>query len=172
VEQNEAQLNQLAGLLKGSRENLTDRIKQLLEQNRQMEKEVERLKAKLASSQGSDLADQAREIDGLKVLAARLDGADPKSLRDTVDQLKNKLGSAAVVLATVDGDKISLVAGVSKDSTDRLKAGELVNMVAQQVGGKGGGRPDMAQAGGSQPEALEAALASVPDWVREQLAGA
>jgi alanyl-tRNA synthetase len=90
-------------------------------------------------------------------------------LRDTVDQLKNKLGSSAVVLATVSGDKVSLVAGVSKDSTDKLKAGELVNMVAQQVGGKGGGRPDMAQAGGSQPESLEAALASVPDWVRNQL---
>ncbi|MDY6980417.1 MAG: alanine--tRNA ligase [Pseudomonadota bacterium] len=172
VEENEAQLDELSGLFKGGREQLAERVRQTLEQNRQLEKEVERLKAKLASSQGSDLAAQAREIDGLQVLAARLDGADPKSLRETVDQLKNKLGSAAVVLATVSGGKVALVAGVSKDSTDKLKAGELVNMVAQQVGGKGGGRPDMAQAGGSQPEGLDAALASVPDWVRTQLTGA
>ncbi|MDR9435861.1 MAG: alanine--tRNA ligase, partial [Thiohalophilus sp.] len=171
VEENEAQLDELSGLFKGGREQLAERVRQTLEHNRQLEKEVERLKAKLASSQGSDLAAQAQEIDGLQVLAARLDGADPKSLRDTVDQLKNKLGSAAVVLATVSGDKVALVAGVSKDNTDKLKAGELVNMVAQQVGGKGGGRPDMAQAGGSQPEGLDAALASVPDWVRTQLAG-
>jgi alanyl-tRNA synthetase len=169
VEQNEARLDEVAELVKGSRDNLNDKVRQLVDRNRSLEKELEQLKAKLASSQGSDLASQAQEINGLKVLAARLDGADPKSLRDTVDQLKNKLGSSAVVLATVSGDKVSLVAGVSKDSTDKLKAGELVNMVAQQVGGKGGGRPDMAQAGGSQPESLEAALASVPDWVRNQL---
>ena len=172
VEENDAQLDELAGLFKGAREQLAERVRQTLEQNRQLEKEVERLKAKLASSQGSDLAAQAQEIDGLQVLAARLDGADPKSLRDTVDQLKNKLGSAAVVLATVSGGKVALVAGVSQDSTGKLKAGELVNMVAQQVGGRGGGRPDMAQAGGSQPEALDTALASVPDWVRGQLGGA
>ncbi|MFP3873785.1 MAG: alanine--tRNA ligase [Thiohalophilus sp.] len=170
VEENEAQLDELADLFKGAREQLVERVRQTLDHNRQLEKEVERLKAKLASSQGADLAAQAREINGLKVLAARLDGADPKSLRDTVDQLKNKLGSAAVVLATVSGDKVALVAGVSQDSIDKLKAGELVNMVAQQVGGKGGGRPDMAQAGGSQPEGLDAALASVPDWVRDKLA--
>ena len=103
------------------------------------------------------------------MLAARLDGVDPKSLRDTVDQLKNKLGSAAVVLATVSGDKVSLVAGVTADNTQKVKAGELVNMVAQQVGGKGGGRPDMAQAGGTDPSGLEAALRSVPEWVRQQL---
>lgn len=171
VEENETQLEELSGMFKGAREQLAERVRQTLEQNRQLEKEVERLKAKLASSQGSDLAAQAQEIDGLQVLAARLDGADPKSLRDTVDQLKNKLGSAAVVLATVSGDKVALVAGVSKDNTDKLKAGELVNMVAQQVGGKGGGRPDMAQAGGNQPDGLDAALASVPDWVRTQLTG-
>ncbi len=169
VDRNEARLEQVAELVKGSRENLNDKVRQLVERNRSLEKELEQLKAKLASSQGSDLASQAQEINGLKVLAARLEGADPKSLRDTVDQLKNKLGSSAVVLATVSGDKVSLVAGVSKDSTDRLKAGELVNMVARQVGGKGGGRPDMAQAGGTQPESLESALASVPDWVRAQL---
>ncbi|MFO8026012.1 alanine--tRNA ligase [Thiohalophilus sp.] len=172
VEENEAQLEEIAGMFKGAREQLAERVHQTLEQNRKLEKEVERLKAKLASSQGSDLAARAREIDGLQVLAARLDGADPKSLRDTVDQLKNKLGSAVVVLATVSGDKVALVAGVSQDNTDKLKAGDLVNMVAQQVGGKGGGRPDMAQAGGNQPEGLDAALDSVSDWVRTQLSGA
>ena len=134
-----------------------------------MEKELEQLKGKLASSQGSDLAGQAVDVDGLKVLAVRLDGADNKVLRETLDQLKNKLGSAAVVLAAVDGDKISLVAGVTKDRTGQIKAGELVNMVATQVGGKGGGRPDMAQAGGNQPAQLDAALQSVPAWVRERL---
>ena len=112
---------------------------------------------------------QAKEIDGIKVLAARLDGADPKSLRDTMDQLKNKLGSAAVVLAAVNGEKINLVAGVTDDQISRIKAGNLVNVVAQQVGGKGGGRPDMAMAGGNNPAALDAALSSVPDWIREQL---
>ncbi|MFQ5488969.1 MAG: DHHA1 domain-containing protein, partial [Gammaproteobacteria bacterium] len=106
-----------------------------------------------------------------KVLAAQLDGADVKTLRSTLDQLKNKLGSAAVVLATADDAKVSLVAGVSKDFTDRIKASELVNFVARQVGGKGGGRPDMAQAGGNDPAALPAALAGVPAWVEQQLSG-
>ena len=108
-------------------------------------------------------------MDGIKVLAARLEGGDAKSLRDTVDQLKNKLGAAAVVLAAVDGDKVSLVAGVTKDETKRIRAGDLVNNVAQQVGGKGGGRPDMPQAGGKDPSGLDAALQAVPDWVRGQL---
>ena len=112
---------------------------------------------------------EAQDVGGIKVLAKMLDGADPKTLRDTVDQLKNKLGSAALVLATVQDSKVSLVAGVTKDSTDRIKAGDLVNFVAQQVGGKGGGRPDMAQAGGNDPSALPKALAAVPDWVRQKL---
>ena len=136
---------------------------------RKLEKELDALKSKLASSQGSDLASQAIEIEGIQVLAARLEGADPKSLRDTVDQLKNKLGAAAVILGVVSGDKVSLAAGVTKNETKRLKAGDLVNQVAMQVGGKGGGRPDMAQAGGNQPENLDKALASVESWVREQL---
>ena len=110
------------------------------------------------------------EVAGIKVLAARLDGADPKSLRDTMDQLKDKLGSAVILLATVSGGKVSLVAGVTKDQTGRVKAGDLVNAVAQQVGGKGGGRPDMAMAGGSQPENLDAALASVVEWVKANAA--
>jgi alanyl-tRNA synthetase len=121
-----------------------------------------------ATSAGSDLAAQAVEIDGIKVLAARLEGADPKSLRNTLDQLKDKLGSAAIVLATVQDDKVSLVAGVTKDQTNKIKAGDLVNSVAQRVGGRGGGRADMAQAGGNDPAALDAALKAVPDWVRAQ----
>jgi len=165
----EARLIRIAGLLKGDRESVDDKVRQLLERSRRLEKELEQLKGKLASVSGSDLAAQAQDIEGLKVLAARLDGADPKSLRDTVDQLKNKLGSAAVVLSTVKDGKVSLVAGVTQDWTGRIKASDLVNVVAQRVGGKGGGRPDMAQAGGNQPENLDAALGSIPNWVRQAL---
>jgi alanyl-tRNA synthetase len=170
IDRQEKSLQQIMGLVKGTQDNVKEKVQQVMERNRQLEKELEQIKGKLASSAGSELADQAVEINGIKVLAARLDGADPKSLRDTVDQLKNKLGTAAIVLATVSGDKISLIAGVTKDQTKAIKAGELVNMVAQQVGGKGGGRPDMAQAGGNDPEALNDALKSVPDWVQQQLA--
>ena len=169
IEQEERQLNEIAQLTKGKRDDVSERVKQLIDRNRQLEKELEQLKGKLASSAGSDLAAQAQEINGIKVLAAKLEGADVKTLRDTLDQLKNKLGSAAVVLAAVQDGKVSLVAGVTKEQTKQIKAGELVNVVAQQVGGKGGGRPDMAQAGGTNPAALDAALASVPDWVRSQL---
>ncbi|MDH3947500.1 MAG: alanine--tRNA ligase [Gammaproteobacteria bacterium] len=169
IQQGEDQLQTIAGVLKADRAGVEERVLQMMDRNRSLEKELERLKGKLASSQGDELADQAVEIKGIKVLAAQLDGADPKGLRDTLDQLKNKLGSSAIVLATVQGEKVSLVAGVSKDQTQAIKAGELVNVVAQQVGGKGGGRPDMAQAGGNQPQALPAALASVPDWVRDKL---
>jgi alanyl-tRNA synthetase len=132
---------------------------------RALEKEVARLKSRLASSQGDDLAASAVEINGIKVLAATLEGADVKVLRDTVDQLKSKLRTAAIVLAAVDGGKVSLIAGVTADVTGRVKAGDLVNHVAQQVGGKGGGRPDMAQAGGTLPDQLPTALASVSGWV-------
>lgn len=169
VDAGEEQLQQISSMLKGSRENARERVRQVLERNRQLEKELEQLKGTLASNQGSDLAGQAQDIEGTKVLAVRLDGADPKSLRSTLDKLKDKLGSSAVVLATVNDGKISLVAGVSKDRTNVIKAGDLVNVVAEQVGGKGGGRPDMAQAGGDRPEALDSALASVPDWVRSML---
>jgi len=169
IEQEEHQLNEIAQLTKSKRDDVSERVRQLIERNRQLEKELEQLKGKLASSAGSDLVAQAQEINGIKVLAAKLEGADVKTLRDTLDQLKNKLGSAAVVLAAVQDGKVSLVAGVTKEQTKQIKAGELVNVVAQQVGGKGGGRPDMAQAGGSNPAALDAALASVPDWVRSQL---
>jgi len=170
VAASEQRLQRISELVKASREDVDEKVSQVLEKNRALEKELQQLKGRLASSQGTDLASQAVEVDGMKVLAARLDGADNKVLRDTLDQLKNKLGSAAVVLGTVNGDKVSLVAGVTRDRTDRIKAGELVNAVASRVGGKGGGRPDMAQAGGTEPEHLDAALQSVADWVREQLA--
>ena len=170
TQESDDKLNEIAALVKGARDNVTERVQQLLERNRKLEKSLEQLKTKLASAQGADLASQAVEVDGLKVLAARLEGADNKTLRDTADQLKNKLGSGAIVLGAVAGEKVMLVAGVTRDQTSRIKAGELVNHVAQQVGGKGGGRPDMAQAGGSQPEALDGALESVVEWVREKLA--
>jgi alanyl-tRNA synthetase len=170
VAANEQRLQRISDLVKGSREDVDEKVSQVLEKNRALEKELQQLKGKLASSQGTDLAAQAVEVDGIKVLAARLDGVDNKILRDTLDQLKNKLGSAAVVLGTVNGDKVSLVAGVTRDRTAQIRAGDLVNAVATRVGGKGGGRPDMAQAGGSQPEHLDAALQSVTDWVRKQLA--
>ena len=165
----ESQLSEIASMLKGNREDVSTRVSQLIDKNRTLEKELAQLKGKLASSQGSDLTSQAVDVNGIKVLAANLEGADVKTLRDTLDQLKNKLGTSAIVLAAVNGNKISLVAGVSKDATDRIKAGDLVNSVASQVGGKGGGRPDMAQAGGDKPENLSAALASVSDWVSGQL---
>ena len=166
VAANEARMQRIAELVKGSRDDVAEKVAQLQEKNRALEKELQQLKGKLASTQGSDLATQAVDINGIKVLAARMDGADTKTLRDTLDQLKNKLGSAAVVLGAVEGNKITLVAGVTKDQTATIKAGELVNQVAMQVGGKGGGRPDMAQAGGNQPENLDAALESVPAWVQ------
>ena len=172
IGETEKNLAEVADLVKGGRDDVAVKIGQLLDRNRKLEKELEALKARLASSQGSDLASEAVEIDGIKVLAAHLEGADGKGLRETVDQLKNKLGAAAVILAAVDGKKVSLVAGVTKAETSRVKAGEMVNHVASQIGGKGGGRPDMAQAGGSQPENLQAALASVEDWVKQQLAAA
>jgi len=170
IGETEKNIGEVANLLKAGREDAVAKLGQLLERNRKLEKELEVLKARLASSQGSDLSAQAREVDGIKVLAARLEGADAKSLRETVDQLKNKLGAAAVILGAVADGKVALVAGVTKAETGRIKAGELVNHVASQIGGRGGGRPDMAQAGGSQPENLEAALASVADWVQQQLA--
>ena len=170
VEEEEDRLLRIADAIKSGRDNVDDKVGQLVERARKLEKELEQIKGKLASSQGSDLAAQAVEINGVKVLAACLEGVDPKALRDTVDQLKNKLGSAAVVLAAVADGKVSLVAGVTKDHIAQIKAGELVNMVALRVGGKGGGRPDMAQAGGDTPAAPPAALAAVPEWIRQQLA--
>lgn len=170
IGETEKNLAQIASLLKADSGAVETKVQQLIDRSRSLEKELEQLKARLASSQGGDLAAQAVEVGGIKVLAAKLEGGDAKSLRDTVDQLKNKLGVAAVLLAAVDGNKVSLVAGVTKAETKRVRAGDLVNYVAQQVGGKGGGRPDLAMAGGKDPSGLEAALQAVPDWVQSQLA--
>jgi alanyl-tRNA synthetase len=160
---------QAAGSLKAPTAELNARIAQVLEQVKTLEKEVSALKGKLASSQGDELMAQAVDVKGLKVLAARLEGADAKTLRETMDKLKDKLKTAAIVLATVDGDKVQIAAGVTADSIGKVKAGELVNFVAQQVGGKGGGKPDMAMAGGTDASKLGAALASVQGWVSERV---
>jgi alanyl-tRNA synthetase len=141
----------------------------VLEQVRTLEKELAKLKSKVAASQGVDIAAQAVEVNGAQVLAAAVEGADAKTLRDTLDQLKGRFKSAAIVLGSTDGPKVTLIAGVTSDLTGRIKAGDLVNHVATQVGGKGGGRPDMAQAGGTMPEKLPAALASVRMWVAQRL---
>lgn len=164
----EATVDQAAAALKAPAAELATRIAGALDQIKALEKELAQLKGKLASAQGDELASQAVEVKGIKVLAAKLDGADAKQLRETMDKLKDKLKTAAIVLAAVDGDKVQLAAGVTADSTARVKAGELVNFVAGQVGGKGGGKPDMAMAGGTDAEALPQALASVAAWVGER----
>ncbi len=169
VQQREAQLLEIAQSLKTNPQEVTQKIAQIIDNVRQTEKELTRLKTKLASSQGDDLAVQAQDIKGIKVLAANLENADAKTLRETLDQLKDKLKTCAIVLSTAEDGKITLIAGVSADLTGQIKAGELVNFVALQVGGKGGGRPDMAQAGGTQPDQLPAALESVMNWVRKKL---
>jgi alanyl-tRNA synthetase len=158
-----------ASSLKASPAELQGRIAQVLELVRGLEKEVAALKGKLASSQGDELMLQAVDINGIKVLAARLEGADAKTLRETMDKLKDKLKTAVIVLAAVDGDKVQIAAGVTNDSTGKVKAGELVNFVAQQVGGKGGGKADMAMAGGTEPAKIDTALASVQAWVTERV---
>jgi alanyl-tRNA synthetase len=165
----DTRLQEVSAALKAPASEVAARIAQMQEAVKTLERELARLKGRLASSQGADLAAQAVDVKGIKVLAARLDGADAKALRETVDQLKNKLKTAAIVLASVDGDKVQLAAGVTADATARIKAGELVNFVAQQVGGKGGGKPDMAMAGGTDAAALPAALASVTGWAEQRL---
>jgi alanyl-tRNA synthetase len=160
---------QAASSLKAPAAELNARIAQVLDQVKALEKELAAVKGKLASSQGDDLLGQAVDVKGIKVLAARLEGADAKTLRETMDKLKDKLKSAAIVLAAVEGDRVQIAAGVTADSTGKVKAGELVNFVAQQVGGKGGGKPDMAMAGGTDPSKLGAALASVQGWVSERV---
>lgn len=165
----QSQIDEVAGLLKTNAENVAQKAASLWSELKELEKQNAQLKGKLASSAGSDLASQAEEVDGIKVLVANLEGADPKSLRDTVDQLKNKLGSAVVLLAASGGDKVALVSGVTQDVTGRIKAGELMQFVAAQVGGKGGGRPDMAQGGGTDLAALPGALVAATQWVKEQL---
>ncbi len=167
VEREETVLRQICELLKTGADGALERVQQLVASNRVLEKELGQLKGKLASAAGSDMASEAVDVNGIKLLVKQLDGFNSKTLRDTVDQLKNKLGSAVVVLASVEGDKVSLVAGITQDLTGKIKAGDVVNMVAQQVGGKGGGRPDMAMAGGTDPDGLPAALKSVSDFVTQ-----
>ena len=169
ITQQAASLSSIASLVKSDVAGAVSKVEQLISKGKQLEKEMTQLKQQLAAQAGSDLVGQAIEINGVKTLIAELDGVEAKSLRGMVDDLKNKMGSAIILLATSNDGKVSLIAGVTKDLVKQVKAGELVNMVAQQVGGKGGGRPDMAQAGGDQPEQVSAALTSVPAWLTEKL---
>ena len=169
IRQTEEQLQRIAEMVRGNRDDVTRKVEQLQSRLKGLEKELEQTRARLASGQGGDLSSQAKDIKGVKVLAVRIDGADTKTLRDTLDKLKDKLGQAAIVLSAVQDGKVLLIAGVTKDLTGKLPAGELVNQVAQRVGGKGGGRPDMAQAGGTDPTHLDAALADVAAWVEGRL---
>jgi len=162
-------LAQVCDVVKGSVDNVATKVAALRSDNRDLEKEIARLKQKLATSAGGDLTSGAVDVQGIAVLAANVDGADAKSLRDTLDQCKNKLGSGVILLSAVVDDKIALTAGVTKDLTDRVKAGDLMKEYAARLGGKGGGRPDMAQGGGSDVQALPEVLKTVPDWVASQL---
>ncbi|GAB5453401.1 MAG: alanine--tRNA ligase [Halioglobus sp.] len=169
LDEHEQRLNEVCELVKGNADNVAAKVAALRSQSRELEKEITRLKQKLASSAGGDLTADAVEVQGIKVLAANVEGADAKSLRDTLDQCKNKLGSAVILLSAVNDDKIALTAGVTKDLVDRVKAGDLMKEYAQRLGGKGGGRPDMAQGGGSDVQALPEVLKTVPEWVSSQL---
>jgi alanyl-tRNA synthetase len=169
VQYQQRQLQDVAGILKAPPQEVGAKLSQIMESVKALEKELSRLKAKLASSRGDEFLDYAIDINGAKVLAAELEGADSKTLRETVDKLKTKLKSCAVVLGTRDNGKVTLIAGVSSDLMAKVKAGELVSFVASQVGGKGGGRPDMAQGGGIEPEKLPQALDSVKEWVQKRL---
>ncbi|MEM8562173.1 MAG: alanine--tRNA ligase [Pseudomonadota bacterium] len=169
IEQVDARLAAVCDAIKGSAETVADKVVSLRSENRELEKELARLKQKLATSAGGDLTSNAVEVEGVKVLAANVEGADAKSLRDTLDQCKNKLGKAVILLAAVSGDKVALAAGVTPDLTDKVKAGDLMREMAQRLGGKGGGRPDMAQGGGTDIAALPDVLKSVPEWVSETL---
>jgi alanyl-tRNA synthetase len=169
VQKLDLQITQLATALKTTPQDLSLRLQQMQEQVKVLEKELERLKSKMAASQGEELLSQVVVIKQKNTLVARLDGVDVKALRETLDQLKNKLHSAVIVLATIQDDKVQIIAGVTQDLVAQVKAGELVNFVAQQVGGKGGGKPDMAMAGGTMPQNLPQALASVSKWLEERL---
>ncbi len=169
VAKKDRQLETLAAMLKSSRDEVNTKVEQLIRRLREQDKQLIQLKARLASQAGSDLSAQAEEINGVKVLTAKLDGADSNTLRETLDQLKNKLGTAAIVLASEENGKVKLIAGVTRDITDRVKSGELVNIAAAEVGGKGGGRPDMAQAGGSNPAGIPQALAAAKNWLQSRL---
>jgi alanyl-tRNA synthetase len=172
VQKRDAQFSEIAAALKAGPEEIEQRLVQVLENVKRLEKEISRLKSKMAVAQGDDLADQALSIGTTKVLASQLEGADAKTLRETIDKLRDKLGSAVIVLGSAEGAKVTLIAGITPDLTGNVRAGELVNFVARQVGGKGGGRPDMAQAGGTDAAALPQALASVSEWVKDRLPAA
>ena len=169
ITKEELQLLQAAALLKTSRDNINDKLEQLVDRNRNLEKQLEQLQQKLIGNLGTDIITEAKDIKGVKILAKQIEGADNKALRNLLDQLKNKFGTAAIVLASVNDNRVTLIAGVTKDLITKIKAGALVNFVAEQVGGKGGGRPDLAEAGGNKPEALAEALASVPAWIEHHL---
>jgi len=170
IKANDLLVRQLSGLVRGNRDNLGDKVANLIERTRQQDKEIEQLKQKLAGGQGVDLASQATDVAGVKVVAAEVDGADAKTLRDATDRLKDKLGTAVILLGARTGDgKVALVAGVTKDLTDRIRAGDVVNVAAEIVGGRGGGRPDMARAGGNEPERLGEALETVVPYVKKTL---
>jgi alanyl-tRNA synthetase len=168
VQASEASLKTVAALVKAAPDTVVQKVQQLSERARSQEKEIQTLKSRLAGQSSGDLADNVVKIGDIKVISEAIEGADVATLRAAMDRLKDKLNTAVIVLATIEDDKVRLIAGVTKDLTGRLKAGELVNFVAQQVGGKGGGRPDMAQAGGTEPANLPAALASVVAWVEER----
>ena len=169
LNERENKLREVADLLRATPEEAPRKVEQLTQRVKGLEKELDQLRARLAAGGSKDLAEEAKEVKGIKVLATRLDGMDAKGLRDTLDRLKDKLSPAAIVLASVAEDKVTLIAGVTKDLAGRLHAGELVNQVAAGVGGKGGGRADMAQAGGNNPAGLGTALAGVPAWVEQHL---
>jgi len=165
----ETTLGAVAAQVKGTRENVQDKVEQLAQRSRQMEKDIEQLKAKLASGAGTDLAAGAKDINGVKVLAAELDVADPKAMKSAVDQLKDKLGSAVICVASSEGDKVTLVAGVTKDLIGKIKAGDIVKEIAPYVDGRGGGKPEMAQAGGQKPAGIKEALAAFEKFAEANL---
>ena len=169
VHDTSARLADVARLVRSGSSDVVEKTRSLLQKNRELEKQLEQLKSRLSAQAGASLVDQAEEVAGVRLLVANLEGADPKGLRDTLDQLKSRLGRAVVVLSTVSDGRISLVAGVTRGETARFKAGEVLKHVAEQVGGKGGGRPDMAQGGGTDVAALPAALASVKAWMEARV---
>ena len=169
IDANQQALDSVASLLRSQRTQAPAKVEQLLRRNRELEKELATVKQQLASGTSGKISENIIEIEGIKVLASRMDGADAKTLRDAVDRLKDRLQSAVVVLGSVENGKVRLAAGVTKNNVDRIRAGDVIRPVAQQVDGKGGGRPDFAEAGGSNPEGLDAALGSVPRWVAEHL---
>jgi alanyl-tRNA synthetase len=169
IDENQQALDSVASLLRTRRSQAPVKVEQLLRRNRELEKELAAARQQLASGKSGNVPENVTEIEGIKVLASRMDGADAKTLREAIDRFKDRLQSAVVVLASVDNGKVRLAAGVTRNNIDRIRAGDVIRPVAEQVGGRGGGRPDFAEAGGNNPDALDAALGSVPSWVAEHL---